>query len=354
MQDEQNNQQPTIEPQMPVQPVSETLPTPSQPDFELTKKSLPKWPLIIIGGILIATLLMGTYLLGKNMNLTPKPASKTTQVVTNLTPTATLTPDPTANWKTYTVGEIGLTYKVPSYFPELIQQNSNGQTGKQIYISAGKTKVIEGPILLGTTSVDYTAGRGGMFVDLQGYFKQDSKYLAKFVSGKTFEIPTELASEITNKNGLKILIVKGKNFSAEGLPVSGTPGEGHIGALINTNSKTYPGFAIDMTFTDKSTSELFNQILSNFKFTDQTASEICPENGMTLESAEAITQSSECAQLGTLLKTHTCNLSGTGYWWIDFKPNEPKPGCNPACVVDVVNKKAEINWRCTGGLPSSK
>ena len=28
-----------------------------------------------------------------------------------------------------------------------------------------------------------------------------------------------------------------------------------------------------------------------------------------------------------------------------------KQGCAPACVVNVVTKKAEINWRCTGLLP---
>jgi len=34
-----------------------------------SKKSLPKWPLIIVGVILLATLLTGAYLLGKNQNV---------------------------------------------------------------------------------------------------------------------------------------------------------------------------------------------------------------------------------------------------------------------------------------------
>jgi hypothetical protein len=44
-------------------------------------------------------------------------------------------------------------------------------------------------------------------------------------------------------------------------------------------------------------------------------------------------------------RTYFCNI-GTGTYWINL--NLEKEGCNPACVVDIVNKSAEINWRCTG------
>lgn len=50
---------------------------------------------------------------------------------------------------------------------------------------------------------------------------------------------------------------------------------------------------------------------------------------------------------GSLLEAHFCNPN-SGTWWIDFVPNEPKEGCNPACVVFVDNSEVEINWRCTG------
>lgn len=86
------------------------------------KKSLPKWPLVIVGVILLATLLTGTYLLGKNQSGNPKPASKTVQTAT---PTTTPTPidspkptaqavDPTANWKTYTNTESGFSFRYPA------------------------------------------------------------------------------------------------------------------------------------------------------------------------------------------------------------------------------------------------
>jgi hypothetical protein len=51
--------------------------------------------------------------------------------------------------------------------------------------------------------------------------------------------------------------------------------------------------------------------------------------------------SMECPQ------TVSCN-SGTGTYWIDMTTE--KEGCNPACVVNVKAKTAEINWRCTGAM----
>src|SRR4030042_6707123 len=46
-------------------------------------------------------------------------------------------------------------------------------------------------------------------------------------------------------------------------------------------------------------------------------------------------------------KEYFCN-DYTETWWIGFVPDEPKEGCNPACVVDVEKETAEVNWRCTG------
>lgn len=40
--------------------------------------------------------------------------------------------------------------------------------------------------------------------------------------------------------------------------------------------------------------------------------------------------------------------NNTKTWWFDFIPQEPVPGCNPACVVFEETRSTEINWRCTG------
>ena len=61
-------------------------------------------------------------------------------------------------------------------------------------------------------------------------------------------------------------------------------------------------------------------------------------------------QNSECVEQGQLKETRLCNQE-TGTWWIDLDLD--KPDCSPACVVDVSEKTAEINWRCTGLVPPS-
>jgi hypothetical protein len=70
---------------------------------------------------------------------------------------------------------------------------------------------------------------------------------------------------------------------------------------------------------------------------------------MTLEEALAIAKE-QCAN-GTLQRPVLCN-NYTGTWWIDFRPEDGKKGCSPACVIDVATSTAEINWRCTGLMPS--
>ena len=71
-------------------------------------------------------------------------------------------------------------------------------------------------------------------------------------------------------------------------------------------------------------------------------------SNMSLTEAKQIALNSECAN-GSLTEIHMCNEI-TGTWWIDL--DIQKAGCSPACVIDVVNKTAEINWRCTGLIPA--
>ena len=66
---------------------------------------------------------------------------------------------------------------------------------------------------------------------------------------------------------------------------------------------------------------------------------------MTVDEARDIATASDCMMNATLKETYFCN-ENTGTWWFDL--NLEKEGCNPACVVNVVTKQAEINWRCTG------
>ena len=74
---------------------------------------------------------------------------------------------------------------------------------------------------------------------------------------------------------------------------------------------------------------------------------------MNIVEAREIARSSECSKQGSVKTNYMCNeFSGTV--WFDFVPNEPKEGCNPACVVNVESRAAEINWRCTGLVEPKK
>jgi hypothetical protein len=76
---------------------------------------------------------------------------------------------------------------------------------------------------------------------------------------------------------------------------------------------------------------------------------VCTATGgesMSLSQAKEIALASDCGD--RLEQTAVCN-SGTGTWWIDMSVS--KPGCSPACVVNIETAEAEINWRCTGLNP---
>lgn len=73
--------------------------------------------------------------------------------------------------------------------------------------------------------------------------------------------------------------------------------------------------------------------------------EYCSFEGhaLTLADAKDIAVNSECGD--RLKENYFCN-EDTGTYWIDLYIE--KEGCDPACVVYLVDKRAEINWRCMG------
>lgn len=274
----------------PVAPVPVTPPQPTVP-VELVTPQIPKPKskiLIILLAVLVLVVLgiAGVFVYGKYISkISPSPTPQPTSITS---PTPTM--DPTANWQTHKVPGLGIELKLPGFFSPLDYPNGNemnGEKGKQFCIEYIKVDIVSffiknviagsGPCHpqyfgLGTTSVDYEAGRMGGFGDLQGYTFENGVYFAKMNLGKRFEIPTELAKEITNSNGIKILRVIGKNSQPteqgiQAFPIAGTPGDGRLGALVNLDNVTYPGVSIEMKLEGNLNIELFDQILSTFKFT---------------------------------------------------------------------------------------
>jgi len=85
------------------------------------------------------------------------------------------------------------------------------------------------------------------------------------------------------------------------------------------------------------------------KTTTTSIEKYCMKNGtdkkLSLTEAKQIAMNSECSK-GKLTETHVCNEI-TGTWWINLNIESP-PICSPACVINVLTKQAEINWRCLG------
>jgi len=75
---------------------------------------------------------------------------------------------------------------------------------------------------------------------------------------------------------------------------------------------------------------------------------------ISYQEASDIAQKNKCGMQGETLVAFSTNYfcnENTGTWWVDLLLTPEKTGCNPACVVNIVNKTAEINWRCTGAIP---
>ena len=77
------------------------------------------------------------------------------------------------------------------------------------------------------------------------------------------------------------------------------------------------------------------------------------ENGSPMAASEAmeIAQNSSCV-LDSWFTGDAFYNEHTGTWWFDLDIN--KEGCSPACVVNTETGEAEINWRCTGLVPSEE
>lgn len=123
---------------------------------------------------------------------------------------------------------------------------------------------------MGGTSPDYEAGRSGNFEDFQGFKKEGDKYFAKFVQGKLTEITQYVDLTYKNPNGVDMVKVKGDSLPVPGYemgyPLFGSLGKGWMGAIINTNNSTYPGLSVQIEIKGAITEQVFDKILSTFKF----------------------------------------------------------------------------------------
>jgi hypothetical protein len=97
-----------------------------------------------------------------------------------------------------------------------------------------------------------------------------------------------------------------------------------------------------------STYVLGNAFFPNLIFASEDS---CSKQGtqlvMKFTEAKKIALKSDCLKVGKLKDAHWCN-DITGTWWINIKST--LKGCYPACVINIADKKASVNYMCTGLL----
>lgn len=218
--------------------------------------------LVVVLFVILIYFLPKFYFIRKVVNNSPEPTPTTSEI------TPTLSSE-SQDWVKFTINTLNISYELPKFMADKVgtmtEKVKPGETGLILLVSPSK---VNGGFYIGTTSVDFSEGRGGSYTDLQGFVKNGNEYSAKFVSGKIFKIPTELVTEVENSQ-FRIIRIIGKNETEGDFlgPVVGTPGEGSVGALINIpNNKTYTGLTVLMDLNQQYTIELFDQILSTFKF----------------------------------------------------------------------------------------
>lgn len=269
-----------------VEQTPETPPEQIQPEVVSVtpkKSPLPVILLVVLGLIIVAGAVYAGFRMGRKQ-ISPGATSEPT--VVPQTTEVTSTPGATTNWKTYKNEKYGFEFK----YPEKLQFEENIYPGEKgiVYclnfkksisfnyffireVYAGAAGCFFSDFGVGGVSTDFEAGRSGGFTDTQGYEKDNGKIVFKFAGTKKFEIPQDLVKKVyTNENNVEIVVVEGKTQTDSPFQVMGTPGDGNLGALINTKNPSLTGLAVVYSKTSKLLSEdEFYQVLSTFKFTNE-------------------------------------------------------------------------------------
>lgn len=246
-----------------------------------------KLPLVFAGLLILALVFVAGYLLAtKNQ---PLPSSANPKNITqNKFPLATQpnitlsSPTEPTNWKTYINKEIGFEFKYPPSFEDfgaLTEKYQESEVGfnyclkptnetsfkffKQVY--AGGGGCFTDTFAVSANSFDYERGSMGSFLDFHGYEKDGTDIRVRGYSTLGDAIPKSFYKIITNQNGVEIVKIYGQPTDPNNPFRSDHPGEGFIGALINTQSKNYPGIALTANSKTTATEEVFDQILSSIK-----------------------------------------------------------------------------------------
>ncbi len=289
------------------------------------------------------------------------------QLVPSPSPTPAKGADIFAGWKTYTAKTLNLEFKLPPLFNAYGQLQENiepGEKGTALCMTfppsasirfihpvmAGGTGCQINTFGLGTISADYEAGRGGSFSDILGFIIQNGKYYGRQKDNSTFALPMELTKLINNPDGIQMVKIIGKNETTGEWrgPVGGTPGDGKIGAIFNTKNSTYPGITVEMKVTSSLTEDIFDQILSTFKFTNKQTlvGEAPVKNSWTTYTDKDIAFEIQYPENWSLRKTYGASIINLGNYRVSGVDISTNLSVGSTLVVNIIDPKGVSfeNW----------
>ena len=253
----------------------------SEPEAPVgSKKSFKKWILIGIILILILSLSLGGYLLLNKMGIKPS-----TSTVTLKTTNPTSTPDPTANWKTYTNTKYNYSFKYPGDWKLDLQPYAETELIEHLDLNSPLTQVKGKSMIF---NISFNVEKKPIAQPTGGYdFNIDTVYnsnlnknlfvvISGIAPGELIGYPSGSAThlEVTDQ---KILINKeneGLGFDIKGANLQVSiwgqyfSQEDNSRNQINLSGREYLAPSV---FKAAPEYKIFKQILSTFKFTNQTA-----------------------------------------------------------------------------------
>lgn len=180
----------------------------------------------------------------------------------------------------------GLELKVPDVLREygtLIRTEISGESGRQICWSipqemsffqipqafAGGSPCTGEYLIFQSLSADYEAGREYGFSDQFGFITTLEGHKIRtsttYTGEKNYFFNKERTTLKKNSHGLEYLLITREPSDQEIWQSFDLPPEGWIGAVINTPNAEYPGMTILMKLSDKTTVEVFEELLDSIK-----------------------------------------------------------------------------------------
>jgi len=256
----------------------------SQPTQVLDKPKTNLTTIIVVAMVCSLVFGFGGYYLGRQSSGAVQSEIQS-DTPTTLPTSVVYQTDMPNGWKPYSILQLGLNFDLPPKVATLGAWSTEilpGDTGNNVCfhlnekqswlvksVHAGGVGICSGNnFTINAVSKDFTAGRGGAYGDLSGYVVKNNELYVNKNNPATKSTPKELYEIKTNKNGVEYALFVGKNEQdGEWIgPVVGTPGDGYIGALINTNNANYPGVTVVMKLEGGFDKALLDSIMSTFKF----------------------------------------------------------------------------------------